>query len=219
MLNGIVGKKKGMTQVFTEDGICIPVTVVEATPLKVVQVRSEEKDGYCALQLGFDATTEKRAGKPRTGHLKKAGLDPMRRLVEFRIDSVDGFEAGQDIKVEEVFAEGERVDVRGTSKGRGFAGTIKRHNFARGDMTHGGMNKRRPGAIGQCAWPSRVFKGKRMAGHMGHRKLTVRNLELVRIDAENGYLLIKGAVPGPVNGEIEIRKTKKGVRVPKYQTG
>jgi large subunit ribosomal protein L3 len=219
MLTGIVGKKKGMTQIYLEDGECIPVTVIEATPLKIVQVRSPEKDGYSAVQLGFDPSSEKRAGKPRTGHLKKAGLEPMRRLVEIRIDSVNGFEPGQDVKVEEVFQVGERVDVRGTSKGRGFAGTIKRHKFQRGDMTHGGMSKRRPGAIGQCAYPSRVFKGKRMAGHMGHRKLTVRNLELVRIDPENGYLLVRGAVPGPINGEIEIRKTKKGVRIPKYQTG
>jgi len=219
MIKGIIGKKKGMTQVFGEDGACIPVTVIEATPCRVVQVRTPEKDGYAAIQLGCGATTEKRAGKPRTGHLKKAGLEPMRRLMEFRVDSVEGFEPGQAIAVEEVFAEGDRVDVRGRSKGRGFAGTIKRHKFQRGDVTHGGMNVRRPGSIGQCADPSKVFKGQRMSGHMGAANLTVRNLQLVRIDAENGYLLVKGAVPGPVNGEIVIQKTKKGVRVPKYKHG
>ncbi len=219
MIDGIIGKKKGMTQVYTEEGKCIPVTVVEPAACRVVQVKTPETDGYTALQIGFDPTTEKRSGKPRAGHLKKAGLEPMRRLTEFRLDDVNGYEPGAEIKMEEVFEVGERVDVRGVSKGRGFAGTTKRHKFSIGDMTHGGMCKRRPGAIGQCAWPSRVFKGKRMSGHMGNRKMTVRNLELVRIDAENGYLLIKGAVPGPINGEIMIRKTKKGVRVPKYKTG
>lgn len=219
MVKGIIGRKKGMTQVFSEDGACIPVTVIEAEACKVVQVRTPETDGYSALQLGCGVTTERRSGKPRSGHLKKAGLEPMRRLMEFRVDSVDGFEPGQAIAVEEVFAEGDRVDVRGRSKGRGFAGTIKRHKFQRGDMTHGGMSKRRPGAIGQCADPSRVFKGQRMSGHMGSANLTVRNLQLVRIDVENGYLLVKGAVPGPINGEIVIQKTKKGVRAPKYTTG
>ncbi|GJM44028.1 MAG: 50S ribosomal protein L3 [Gemmatimonadota bacterium] len=219
MIHAMIGKKKGMTQVFSEDGSCVPVTVIEAELCKVVQVKTDESDGYSALQIGFSQTTEKRAGKPRAGHLKKAGLEPMRRLMEIRLDSVEGYEMGQAIKMEDIFVEGESVDVRGTSKGRGFAGTIKRHNFQRGDVTHGGMAVRRPGAIGQCASPSRVFKGKRMAGHMGNRKLTVRNLKIVRVDPENGYLLVRGAVPGPVNGEIVISKTKKGVRVPKYKTG
>ncbi|MBZ0268414.1 50S ribosomal protein L3 [bacterium] len=219
MVNGIIGRKKGMTQIFSEDGNCVPVTVIETDPCMVVQIRTPETDGYSAVQLGWDATTAKRAGMPRTGQFKKAGLTPMRRLREFRVDSVDGFEAGQAIRAEDVFTEGEHIDVRGTSKGRGFAGTIKRHKFASGDKSHGGMCVRRPGAIGQCADPSRVFKGKKMAGHMGARNLTVRNLELVKIDAENGYVLVKGAVPGPINGEIVITKTKKGVRVPKYKTG
>jgi large subunit ribosomal protein L3 len=219
MVQGIIGRKRGMTQVFGEDGACIPVTVIEAGPCHVVQIRTPETDGYCAVQLGFGATSGKRAGKPRAGHLKKAGLEPLRRLVEFRVDSPEGFAPGQAIQVQEVFAEGDRVDVRGRSKGRGFAGTIKRHKFKRGDMTHGGMSKRRPGSIGQCADPSRVFRGHRMGGQMGNEYLTVRNLQLVRIDAENGCLLVKGAVPGPVNGEIVIRKTRKGVRVPKYKVG
>jgi large subunit ribosomal protein L3 len=219
VINGIVGRKKGMTQVFTEDGSVIPVTVIEAPPCHVAQVKSAETDGYAAVQIGAWPVREKRIGKPRTGHLKKHGdLPPLRRLMEFRVDSPEGFEPGQAIAAGDVFAEGDRVDVRGTSKGRGFAGTIKRHGFSRGDMTHGGMSKRRPGAIGQCATPSRVFKGRRMSGHLGDRRVTVRNLELVRIDGENNYLLVRGAVPGPVNGEVVIRKTKKGVRVPKYKT-
>lgn len=216
MLNGIVGRKKGMTQVFGEDGQVIPVTVVEPEACRVSQVKTPETDGYSAVQLAFDPSKEHRIGKPRAGHLKKAGIDPMRRVMEFRVDSTEGFEPGQEIQFAEVLEAGIRVDVRGRSKGRGFAGTIKRHNFQRGDVTHGGMAVRRPGAIGQCATPSRVFKGKRMSGHMGDRNLTVRNLELVRVDAENGYVLIRGAVPGPVNGEVVITKTKKRARVAKY---
>jgi large subunit ribosomal protein L3 len=217
MVNGIIGRKKGMSQVFTEDGRVVPVTVIQAPPVKVVQVKTAETDGYSAIQVGSEETTEKRIGKPRAGHLKKAGLPPMRRLMEFRVDSVEGFEPGGEVKVEDIFSEGDRVDVRGTSKGRGFAGTIKRHNFQRGDMTHGGMAKRRPGAIGQCADPSRVFKGKRMSGQMGNKRVTVRNLEVVRVDAENQFFLVRGAVPGPVNGEVVIHKTKKGARAPKVQ--
>ncbi|MCA9751805.1 MAG: 50S ribosomal protein L3 [Gemmatimonadetes bacterium] len=219
MINGIVGRKKGMTQVYAEDGAILPVTVIEAEKLRVVQLKTPEKDGYAAVQLGFSDTKEHRIGKPRTGHTKKAGLGPLRRLMEFRVDSVEGYTPGQEIKIEEVFTEGEHLDVRGRSKGRGFAGTIKRHNFQRGDMTHGGMSKREPGSIGQCATPSRVFKGQRMSGHMGDRNVTVRNLVLVRVDPENGYLLVRGAVPGPINGEVVLRKTKKGVRVPKYKVG
>jgi large subunit ribosomal protein L3 len=205
-----------MTQVFTEDGKMVPVTVIETPPCMVAQLKTAETDGYTAVQIGTNSTLEKRIGKPRTGHLKKHGLSPLKRLMEFRVESVEEFESGQEIDIEKVFSAGERVDVRGISKGRGFAGTIKRHNFARGDMTHGGMAKRRPGAIGQCASPSRVFKGKKMAGQLGNRRLTVRNLELVRIDSENRYLLVRGAVPGPPGGEVVVSKTKKGVRVPRF---
>ena len=141
----------------------------------------------------------------------------MRRLLEFRVDSAEGYEPGADIKMEVVFSVGDRIDVRGTSKGKGFAGTIKRHNFHRGDVTHGGMAVRRPGAIGQCADPARVFKGKKMSGQMGNKQVTVRNLEVVRVDAENGFFLVKGAVPGAINGEVVILKTKKGVRTSKVQ--
>ncbi len=217
MIQGFLGRKKGMTHVFAEDGSIVPVTVIETEPCHVAQVRTSEKDGYTAVQVACFPTTEKRAGKPRAGHLKKAGVAPCRRLTEFRVGSPEGFTPGQKIRVEQVFAAGDRVDVRGTSKGRGFAGTIKRHGFARGDMSHGGMNKREPGSIGQCADPSRVFRGKRMPGHMGTDRVTVRNLQLVRVDAENGFVLVKGAVPGPPNGEIWITKTKKGVRVPRHK--
>lgn len=218
MINGIIGRKKGMTQVFTEDGRAQPVTVIETASCRVAQVKTDETDGYTAVQVCAWDAKEKHLGKPRTGHLKKhGGLSPMRSLMEFRVDSTDDLEPGQEIKASTVFEEGERIDVRGTSKGRGFQGTIRRHNFSRGDMTHGGMCKRRPGAIGQCATPAKVWKGKKMSGHMGSKAVTVRNLELVRIDEENNYILVRGAVPGPVNGEVVIRKTKKGVRVPKYQ--
>ncbi|NNE44723.1 MAG: 50S ribosomal protein L3 [Gemmatimonadetes bacterium] len=219
MIDGIVGHKKGMTQVYLEDGSAVPVTVIDTTPVHVAQVKTAETDGYSAVQIAHTPGKPKRIGKPRLGHLKKHGdLPALRRLVEFRVDSTEGLEPGQAIGAGDVFTEGERVDVRGVSKGRGFAGTIKRHNFSRGDMTHGGMCKRRPGAIGQCATPARVFKGHKMSGHMGNRRVTVRNLELVRIDGENNYVLVRGAVPGAVNGEVVIRKTKKGVRVPKFKS-
>jgi large subunit ribosomal protein L3 len=212
VIEGIIGRKKGMTQIFHEDGTVVPVTVIEAQPARVVQLRTAERDGYTAVQLGAFPTKAKRIGKPRTGHLAKRGLEPLRRLKELRVDSLEGFEAGQEIKVGDVFAQGDRVDVQGVSRGLGFAGVVKRHGFSRGDMTHGGMSKRRPGSIGACATPSRVFKGKRMAGHMGSRKVTARNLEVVRVDGENHCLLVRGAVPGAINGEVLIRKTKKGVR-------
>jgi len=219
VINGILGRKKGMTQVYTEDGHVVPVTVIETSPNRVAQVKTAENDGYQSVQVGAFEVRAKIIGKPRAGHLKKHGdLPPMRRVREFRVDSLEGLEAGQEIKASDVFAEGDRVDVQATSKGRGFAGTIKRHAFSRGDMTHGGMSKRRPGSIGQCATPARVFKGKKMPGHLGARTVTTRNLVLVRIDEENGYVLVRGAVPGPVNGEVLIRKTKKGVRVPKYKS-
>ncbi|MFN8178564.1 MAG: 50S ribosomal protein L3 [bacterium] len=216
-MHGIIGRKKGMTQVFAEDGSIVPVTIIQADPLKVAQIRTPERDGYAAVQVASFETTEKRIGKPQAGHLKKAGLPALRRLTEFRVASVEGFSPGQEIRSEQVFTVGERVDVRGVSKGRGFAGVIKRHHFSRGDHSHGGMSRRRHGSIGQCADPSRVFRGKRMAGHMGVDGVTIRNLELVRIDTENCFLLVRGAVPGAVNAEIVVTKTKKGKRVPKHR--
>jgi large subunit ribosomal protein L3 len=219
VINGILGRKKGMTQVYADDGTVVPVTVIETGPCRVAQVKRDETDGYQAVQVAAFPVRAKLIGRPRAGHLRKHGdVPPMRRLTEFRVTEFEGLEPGAEIKASLVFAEGDRVDVQATSKGRGFAGVIKRHNFSRGDMTHGGMSKRRPGSIGQCATPSHVFRGKRMGGHMGARTVTTRNLVLVRIDEENGYVLVRGAVPGPVNGEVLIRKTKKGVRVPKYKS-
>jgi large subunit ribosomal protein L3 len=219
VIQGIIGRKKGMTQIFTGDGEVIPVTVIETPKCRVAQVKTTESDGYAAVQIGVWPGKPKRIGKPRLGHLKKHGdLPPLKRLVEFRVASVEDLRSGQEIGPADVFSEGDRVDVRGTSKGRGFAGVIKRHSFAQGDMSHGGMSRRRHGSIGQCATPSRVFRGKRMAGHMGDRTVTVRNLELVRIDAEGGYILVRGAVPGPMNGDVQVSKTKKGARVAKYKT-
>jgi len=219
MLTGIIGRKKGMTQVFLEDGTLVPVTVIDAAPCSILQKKSVETDGYQAVQLGAFAGKEKRIGKPRAGHGKKHGGKVVRRIVEFRVPSLEGFESGQEIKVAEVFAVGDRVDVRGKSKGRGFAGTVKRHKFNVGPMTHGSMNHRAPGSIGQCATPGRVFRGKKLPGHMGNRNVTTRNLVVVRIDAENNILLLRGAVPGAFNAEVLVRKTKKGVRSPKYKTG
>lgn len=216
MVHGIVGRKKGMTQIFLEDGTMVPVTVIDATPCGVVQKKTEEKDGYVAVQLGAFVAKEKNVGKPRAGHGKKHGGKVYRRLVEFRLPSLEGLETGQEIKASDVFAVGDKVDVSGVSKGRGFQGTIKRHKFNCGPMTHGSMNHRAPGSIGQCATPARVFKGKRLPGHMGDRNCTTRNLQVVRVDTENHILLIRGAVPGAINAQVVVRKTKKGKRVPKY---
>ena len=218
MIDGIMGRKRGMTQIFSDEGEVVPVTIIEVTACQVAQLKTAEKDGYTAVQVATDASKEKHIGKPRTGHCKKLGLGPMRRLTEFRVASLEGMETGQAIKAEDVFESGQRVDVSGTSKGRGFAGAIKRHKFTRGDMSHGGMSRRRVGSIGQCATPSRVFKGKRMPGHMGDESCTVRNLVLVHIDTENQLLLVRGAVPGALNAAVVVRKTKKGARVPKYKT-
>ena len=213
MIDGIVGRKKGMTQIFLEDGRVVPVTVIDTTPVRVAQVKTAETDGYNAVQVAHTPGKPKRIGKPRLGHLKKHGdLPALRRLMEFRVDSTEGLEPGQSIGAADVFEAGERVDVRGTSKGRGFAGTIKRHHFSRGDMTHGGMCKRRPGAIGQCATPSRVFKGQRMAGHMGDVRVTTQNLEIVSTDADRGLILVKGAVPGSKNGWVFVSDAVKKSR-------
>lgn len=219
MVSGFVGRKKGMTQVFLEDGTLVPVTVIDATPCGIMQRKTEESDGYVGVQLGAFVGKEKHLGKPRTGHGKKHGGKTFRKIVEFRVPSLEGLETGQEIKISDVFAVGDRVDVRGRSKGKGFQGTIKRHGFKRGPMTHGSMNHRAPKSIGQCATPGRVFRGKRLPGHMGNRNVTARNLQVVRVDSENHILLVRGAIPGSVNAEVLVRKTKKGVRVPKYKVG
>jgi large subunit ribosomal protein L3 len=211
-VKGILGEKLGMTQVFTEDGRAVPVTVVKAGPCRVVQVKTPETDGYAAIQLGFGQ--RKRIGKPMKGHFDKAGLDePVRHVVELRLDDVSEYQAGQEITAA-VFEPGERTDVIGVSKGKGFAGVMKRHNFGGLRASHGVEKKHRsPGAIGACATPSRVFRGTKMAGHMGHERVTVLNLEVVEVDAERNLLLLKGAVPGPIGGLVMVRsgvKTRKG---------
>jgi large subunit ribosomal protein L3 len=199
----MIGKKVGMTQVFTEAGTRVPVTVIEAPPCKVTAIREPERDGYAAVQLAGIATEERKLTKPQLGHLKKAGAPPMRRLVEFR-DEADPHEIGDDVTVEQ-FEPGQRVKVTAVAIGKGFAGTIKRHNFKRGPTTHGSHNVRAPGSIGAAADPSRVFKGTRMAGRLGGKRVSQRRLEVVEVDAANNLLLLRGAVPGPKGGTVEVR--------------
>jgi len=200
---GIIGRKIGMTQLFDQQsGVVTPVTVIEAGPCPVVQVRTPDTDGYTALQLAYGEVKERKLSKPEVGHLKHAGVGPHRHLVEFR--DAEGFAAGETVTVE-AFEVGDRVKVSGRSKGKGFAGTIKRHNFGRGPTSHGSHNVRAPGSIGASATPSRVFKGVRMAGQMGDARVTQRGLRVAEVDAERNLLLIAGAVPGSVGGIVEIR--------------
>jgi large subunit ribosomal protein L3 len=203
MGKGIIGKKLGMTQLFDqESGVVTAVTVIEAGPCPVVHVRTPEVDGYTALQLAFGEIKEKKLSRPEAGHLKHAGVAPHRHLIEFR--DAEGFAVGESVTVE-AFEPGEAVKVSGRSKGKGFAGTIKRHNFSSGPKSHGSHNVRQPGSIGASATPSRVFKGMRMAGHMGDRRVTQRGLKVAEVDAERNLLLIAGPVPGSVGGIVEIR--------------
>jgi large subunit ribosomal protein L3 len=206
-VKGILGEKLGMTQVFTEEGRALPVTVIKAGPCRVVQIKTPEKDGYGAVQMSFGQT--KRPGKPLTGHFAKAGVEPARHLVELRTDDASSYEAGQEIKAD-VFQPGQRVDVVGVSKGKGFAGPMKRHGFSGLKASHGTERKHRsPGSIGAASTPSRVFKGIRMAGQMGNERVTVLNLEVVETDPERHLLLVRGAVPGPVGGLVMVRSGVK----------
>ena len=207
-MNGMIGKKIGMTSAFSPDGRLVPVTVVQVGPCVVTQVKTIENDGYTAVQLGFDEKPVDRLSRPVAGHLKKACDKGFRVLKEFRIPSVDGVEPGATVNLD-MFAIGEKVTVSGTSKGRGFQGTIKRHGFSRGPETHGNRNHRKPGSIGNSAWPAKVIKGKRMPGHMGVDRETVKNLTIVDIKHKDNLLLLRGAVPGPKTGIIEIHKTDK----------
>lgn len=205
---GILAKKVGMTQIF-EDGKFVPVTVVEAGPNFVLQKKTEEKDGYTAVQLGFDEKKEKNTTKPMMGIFNKAGVKPMRFVRELKVETVEGYELGQEIKVD-TFGEVEFVDITGTSKGKGTSGVMKRHNFAGNRATHGvSRNHRLGGSIGMSAYPSKVMKGKKMAGQYGNATVTVQNLKVVKVDAENNLLLIKGAVPGPKNGYIVVKPAIK----------
>lgn len=204
----IVGEKVGMTQTWVDDKV-VPVTMLRVDPMRIVQIKTNERDGYTALQVTYGSKKANKLNKPQAGHFEKAGVEPGKRLVELRLDSVDGFEVGQEVTVEQI-AAGMKVDVTGTSRGKGFAGVMKRHNFGGAPASHGAhKNHRKPGAIGQCAFPARVFKGMRMAGHMGHEQVTTQNLEVVQSDAERNILLIKGAVPGPAGGVVIVRNAVK----------
>jgi len=206
MAIGVVGRKAGMTRIFTEDGISIPVTVIEVEPNRVTQVRTAETDGYSAIQVAVGSRKASRVSKPMAGHYAKAGVEAGRNMVEFRLDDEQGEapEIGGEVKVD-MFEAGQKVDVRGITKGKGFQGGVKRHNFRTQDATHGNsLSHRAPGSIGQCQTPGRVFKGKKMAGHMGSVQRSAQNLEVVRVDAERNLLLVKGAVPGSRGGDVVI---------------
>lgn len=207
MSKGILGKKVGMTQVFTEDGRLIPVTVVEAGPCYVVQKKTVATDGYNAIQVGFSELREKLSNKPEKGHFQKANLKAMRWVREFRVDNVDAFEVGQEIKAD-VFTAGDAVDVIGTSKGKGFQGMIKRHGASRGPMAHGSKYHRRTGSLG-AKGPARVFKGRKLPGRMGGERVTVQNLEIVRVDADKNMILVKGAVPGAKKSLLILQPSVK----------
>ena len=206
-MKGILGKKLGMTQIFTEEGIVVPVTVVEAGPNVVTQVKTVEKDGYNAIQVGFEDAKEKSLNKPQKGHLAAANV-LKKHLKEFRVDAVEEFTVGQEIKAD-LFAAGEKIDVTVTSKGKGFQGPIKRHGQSRGPESHGSRYHRRPGSMGACSFPGRVFKNKKLAGHMGSVKVTVQNLEVVRVDADKNLILVKGAIPGPKGSMVTIKEAVK----------
>jgi len=208
MKKAIIGKKIGMTQIFNENGKVIPVTVVEAGPCVVVQKKTLDNDGYEAIQVGFDEIREKLANKPRKGQFAKAGVSVRRTLKEFRLDDINQYEVGSEIKAD-VFGAGEKVDVSAVSKGKGFQGAIKRWNQQRGDMTHGSKFHRAPGSMGASSDPSRTFKNKRMPGHMGSVNTTVLNLEVVKVIAEKNLILIKGGIPGPNKGTVVIKDSTR----------
>ena len=210
MKKAILATKVGMTQIFNEDGTLIPVTVLQAGPCVVTQVKTEENDGYAAVQVGFGDIREKLVNKPEKGHLEKAGVELKRFLKEFRFENACEFEVGQEIKAE-FFEAGDHIDVTAISKGKGFQGAIKRHGQSRGPMTHGSKYHRHAGSNGSASDPSKVFKGKKMPGQMGHVQVTVQNLEVVRVDTENNLLLVKGAVPGPKKSLVTIKETVKSL--------
>lgn len=210
MTKGILGKKVGMTQYFTESGELVPVTVVEVTPNVVLQLKTMENDGYEAVQLGFDDLREVLTNKPAKGHVAKANATPKRFIREFNNVELGEYEVGQEIKVD-IFQAGDIVDVTGTSKGKGFQGAIKRHGQSRGPMAHGSRYHRRPGSMGGASFPSRVFKGKALPGQMGGDRITIQNLEIVKVDAERNVLLIKGNIPGSKKSLVEIKTAIKSV--------
>ena len=209
-MKSIMGKKIGMTQIFDENGVMIPVTVVEAGPVVVTQIKTEETDGYNAVQVGFGEVKEKHVNKPMKGHFAKAGVALKKHVKELRPeDGVENYSLAQEIKVD-IFEVGEKIDVTGISKGKGFQGSIKRHGQSRGPETHGSHYHRAPGSMGSASDPSKVRKGKKLPGHMGHTRVTIQNLEVARVDAEKNLILIKGAIPGPKKGLVVIKAAVKG---------
>ena len=207
MKKAILGKKIGMTQIFDEKGKVIPVTAIEVGPCTVVQIKTVDNDGYQAVKLGFGEVKESKLTKPKKGEFKKASLTPKKHLREFRLDEIS-YNVGDEIKAD-IFAAGDSVDITGTSKGKGFQGVIKRHGQSRGPMGHGSMYHRRPGSMGACSYPGRVFKNKKLAGHMGSVKVTVQNLEVVRVDADKNFILVKGAIPGAKGSVVTIKEAVK----------
>jgi len=213
MIEGLIGRKVGMTQMFLDDGTLSAVTVIEAGPCFIVQKRTSEKDGYEAIQIGFEEAKPQRIRKPLLGHFKKAGIPPVRFLREFRIlnGKADDYKPGEVIKAD-IFKKGDVVDVTGKSKGKGFAGVIKRHGFRGQPDSHGGMSHRKPGSIGQHSYPARVWKGIKMAGHMGAERVTMQGLRIVKVDPEKNLVIVKGSVPGPANSTVILKHTTRGRR-------
>ena len=207
-MKGIIGKKIGMTQIFDEKGNVIPVTVIETAGNVVTQVKTVETDGYNSIQLGYGEVKAKHLNKPLEGHFKKAGVENKKHLREFRMDDVANYKVGDEVKAD-IFAAGEKVDVQGTTKGKGFQGVIKRHGQHRGPMTHGSMYHRRPGSMGQRSTPGRVFKGKKLPGHMGRVTVTIQNLEVVKVDMDKNALLVKGSVPGAKGAILKVKSSVK----------
>ena len=211
MKKAIIGKKIGMTQIFDETGKVIPVTAIEAGPCVIAQIKTVETDGYDAIQLGFGDVKESKVNKPEKGHFSKANVTPKKHLREFRLDSLEGLKVGDELKAD-VFSVGDSVDIQGTSKGKGFQGVIKRHGQSRGPMGHGSMYHRRPGSMGPTSTPGRVFKGKKLPGHMGVQTVTIQNLDVVRVDMDKNVLLVKGSVPGPKGAILKIKATVKSAK-------
>ncbi len=211
MKKAIIGKKIGMTQIFNEKGAVIPVTVIQAGPCTVVQVKTTEKDGYNAVKLGFGDVKEKKLNKPELGTFKKIKAEPKKHLREFRLDSVEDIKVGNELKAD-VFTAGDKVDIQGISKGKGFQGVIKRHGQSRGPMGHGSMYHRRPGSMGPTSTPGRVFKGKKLPGHMGVDIITIQNLEVVKVDLDKNVILVKGSVPGNKGSILKIKDSVKSVK-------
>ena len=208
MEKAIIGRKVGMTQVFDDKGVVIPVTVIEAGPCTVVQVKTVEKDGYDAVQLGYGAVKEFKVNKPMKGHFSKGNVTPTKHLREFRVEDTAAVKVGEEVKAD-IFAQGDLVDIQGTTKGKGFQGVIKRHGQSRGPMGHGSMYHRRPGSMGSTSTPGRVFKGKKLPGHMGVETVTIQNLEVVRVDLDKNAILVKGSIPGNKGSIVKIRSAVK----------